>query len=108
MYKIVIIDDNELTRKSIAKTIKRQLPDCAIVGRRLQRTGGLKLHTVCMSRYYYQRYQNAGPGWPVHGAHGPVIPAGFSDYFYHRLSGFRKCPCCHQAACLCLPVETNT
>ena len=32
MYKIVIIDDNELTRRSIAKTIKRRLPDCSVVG----------------------------------------------------------------------------
>ena len=48
MYKIVIIDDNELTRKSIAKTIKRQLPDCAIVGDASNGWEGLScIQSVC-------------------------------------------------------------
>lgn len=48
MYKIVIIDDNELTRKSIAKTIKRQLPDCAIVGDASNGREGLScIQSVC-------------------------------------------------------------
>ena len=46
MYKIVIIDDNELTRKSIAKTIKRQLPDCAIVGDASNGREGLSLSLI--------------------------------------------------------------
>ncbi len=31
MYKVIIIDDNELTRKSIAKTIDKQIPQCTVV-----------------------------------------------------------------------------
>ena len=48
MYKIVIIDDNELTRRSIAKTIKRRLPDCSVVGDASDGREGLScIQSVC-------------------------------------------------------------
>ncbi len=42
MYKIIIIDDIELTRKSIAKTIQRNLPDCTVVGEAADGQDGLQ------------------------------------------------------------------
>lgn len=48
MYKIVIIDDNELIRKSIAKTIRRQLADCIVIGEASDGREGLnRILQVC-------------------------------------------------------------
>ena len=71
MYRVVLIDDENIIVEGLRRVVKWADYDCEVVGTAGDAEEGTELIRKLQPPHCIYRYQDAGQGWPYHGGRPP-------------------------------------